>query len=64
MPFRSSERGELGPSWFETRGIAALLAMRVEQLLGARLAEMGDLILRSGASRVSKEEADDSGRAG
>jgi hypothetical protein len=37
-------------SWFETRGFAALLTMRVQ-----------DLILRSGASRVSKDEA--TGRA-
>jgi len=33
-------------SWFETRGVAALLTMRVQ-----------DLILRSGVSRVSKDEA-------
>ena len=32
-------------SWFETRGVAALLTMRVQ-----------DLILRSGVSRVSKDE--------
>ena len=31
--------------WFETRGVAALLTMRVQ-----------DLILRSGVSRVSKDE--------
>ena len=33
-------------SWFETRGIAALLTMRVS-----------DLILRSGLRRVSNDEA-------
>src|SRR5712671_2404243 len=33
-------------SWFETRGVAALLTMRIL-----------DLILRSGVSRVSKDEA-------
>jgi hypothetical protein len=38
-------------SWFETRGVAALLTMRVQ-----------DLILRSGVSRVSKDEATELGR--
>jgi hypothetical protein len=38
-------------SWFETRGVAARLAMRVQ-----------DLILRSGVSRVSKDEATELGR--
>jgi hypothetical protein len=38
-------------SWFETRGVAALLTMRVQ-----------DLILRSGVSRVSKDEATEPGR--
>jgi hypothetical protein len=40
-------------SWFETRGVAALLTMRVLRL-HPRLV---DLILRSGVSRVSKDEA-------
>jgi len=35
-----------GASWFETRGVATLLAMRVE-----------DLILRSALARASKDEA-------
>jgi hypothetical protein len=34
-------------SWFETRGVATPLTMRVVQ----------DLILKSGVSRVSKDEA-------
>jgi len=35
-----------GASWFETRGVATLLTMRVE-----------DLVLRSALARVSKDEA-------
>jgi hypothetical protein len=41
-------RRETGASWFETRGVAALLTMRVP-----------DLILRRHASAVSKDEAKD-----
>ena len=40
-------------SWFETRGVAALLTMRVQ-----------DLILRSGVSRVSKDAASELKKAG
>jgi hypothetical protein len=39
-------RRETGASWFETRGVAALLTMRVP-----------DLILRRRASAVSKDDA-------
>ena len=42
-----------GAAWFETRGVAALLTMRVY----VPHPELVDLILRSGVSRVSKDEA-------
>ena len=38
-----------GASWFETRGVATLLAMRVEDLILRTL--------RSALARVSKDEA-------
>jgi len=43
---RGSARLQSRPSWFETRGLAALLTMRIL-----------DLILRRRVSAVSKDEA-------
>jgi hypothetical protein len=49
------EGGPVRASWFETRGVAALLTMRVEDLVlrSARLRASRSLVLRSaeGASR-------------